>query len=277
MTPPSSTICPRCRRLIDRTEARCPFCGLPSPGGLRPLGSGLGWIEDPERFVRGLIWINGFFFVLSLLYSGPAVRLSADPFTFLSPDTQNLVRLGASGTLPIERLNRWWTLISANYLHGSLLHIFFNMAALNQIAPLILREYGTFRMFSVYTVAGAAGFLASYLAGVPLTIGASAALCGLIGAALYYGRSRGGIYGRTVYRQMAGWTFGLVIIGLLPGINNWAHGGGLLAGAAAGWLLGYGERRPETFAHRLLGGALMLLTAMVLVWAVASATYYRFG
>lgn len=275
--PPTSVICPRCRRLIDRTEPRCPYCSLPRPAGLRPLWPALGWIEDPDRFIRSLITVNAVFFALSLLLSGPRIHLTLDPLTFLSPDTQNLLRLGASGTLPITRLGRWWTLISASYLHGSLLHIFFNMAALRQVAPLIIAEYGTFRMFTVYTLGGAAGFLASYLAGVSLTIGASAALCGLIGAALYYGRSRGGIYGQAVYRQMAGWIVGLLIIGLMPGINNWAHGGGLLAGILMGWLLGYGERRPEGLVHRLLGGGLMLLTALVLAWSVVSAVYYRFG
>ena len=65
-----------------------------------------------------------------------------------------------------------------------------------------------------------------------------------------------------------GWIVGLVIFGLLiPGINNWAHGGGVLAGILLGFLLGYQDRRPETMMHRVLGAACILLTIAVLLWA----------
>jgi rhomboid protease GluP len=121
-----------------------------------------------------------------------------------------------------------------------------------------------------------AGFYASYLAGIPLTIGASAGLCALVGAALCYGKRRGGIYGQQVYRQTSGWILGLVLIGLLPGINNWAHGGGMLAGAVLSVVVGYSERRPESFGHRLCGGLLMVLTVLILAWAVIGAVAYRF-
>jgi len=275
--PSTPLLCPRCRRLISRSEPRCPYCGLPHPAGLHPVGSLLHWLERPEDFVRALIWVNGILFGLSILFSPTGVGLSANPLRFLSPTSESLILLGASGTFPIERLGRWWTLITAGYLHGGLLHIFFNMAALNQIAPLIVREFGMFRMFAIYTLGAAAGFYASYLAGIALTIGASAGLCALVGAALYYGKRRGGIYGHQIYRQTSGWIVGLVLIGLLPGINNWAHGGGLVAGVVLAGLLGYNERRPEAFWHRLGGGILMAGTVLALGWAVASATIYRFS
>ncbi|MBW1648860.1 MAG: rhomboid family intramembrane serine protease, partial [Deltaproteobacteria bacterium] len=270
MTDPSaSLLCPRCRRLVSRGETRCPYCGLPHPAGLHLLGALVRWLSRPEDFVRGLIWLNVIVFGLSLLLNPGGVRLSANPLRFLSPNTESLILLGASGTFPIERLGRWWSLLTAGYLHGGLLHIFFNMAALNQLAPLIARQFGIFRMFTIYTLGAAAGFYASYLAGVALTIGASAGLCALIGAAIYYGKRRGGIYGRVVFRQTSGWIVGLVLIGLLPGINNWAHGGGLLAGAVLAFLVGYSERRPESFWHVVTGGILMVATVLALGWAVA--------
>ena len=123
-----------------------------------------------------------------------------------------------------------------------------------------------------------AGFWASYLAGVPLTIGASAALCGLMGAALYYGKSRGGIYGRAVFRQIGNWAVGLILFGLLvPGINNWGHGGGLLSGAVFGALLGYRENPRQHPLHHLTAVILVLATICVLVWAVFSGFYLRFS
>jgi rhomboid protease GluP len=186
------------------------------------------------------------------------------------------VLLGATGTIPIDHLHRWWSLVSANYLHGGIFHILFNMLALRQIAPLVLREYGVNRMVILYTLSGVIGFFVSYLAGVMLTIGASAAVCGLIGATLYYGKSRGGAYGQAIYRQIAGWALGILVFGfLIPGVNNWGHGGGIGAGIVLGLLLGYQERKRERLFHKTLAGICVLLTVMILVWAVVSGIYYR--
>ena len=197
--------------------------------------------------------------------------------------------LGATGRIPIDRLLlsvtgipavdyglRWLTLLSANYLHGSLLHIIFNMLVLRQIGSLTAREFGPYRMFTIYTLSGVFGFGISYLAGVSLTIGASAAVCGLIGAMVYFGRHRGGAYGNFIYRQIGGWAIGLLIIGFLPGINNWGHGGGIAAGIGLGFLLGYQETRKENVFHKLLAGGCAVLILIILGWAVLSGIYFRF-
>ena len=170
--------------------------------------------------------------------------------------------------MPIQQMGRWWTLVSASYLHGGLLHIIFNMIALKQLGPLVAREFGTHRMLTIYTVGGIMGYLLSYLAGVRFTIGASAAVCSLIGAMLFYGKSRGGVYGQAVYSQIGGWAISIVIFGvMIPGINNWAHGGGMAAGAAVAYLLGYRESTREKPWHRFLGFSCGVITLMVLVWA----------
>jgi len=129
-------------------------------------------------------------------------------------------------------------------------------------------------MFIIYTLSGVFGFFVSYLAEVTFTIGASAAVCGLIGAALYFGKSRGGIYGQTIYRQIGGWAIGIFLFGfLVPSINNWAHGGGMLAGAALGFLLGYQERSREKQGHKIGALCCILITALVLLWAIFSSLY----
>jgi rhomboid protease GluP len=150
------------------------------------------------------------------------------------------------------------------------------MAVFRQIAPLIIREYGPHRMFILYMAGGVFGFLISFLAGVHVTIGASAAVCGLIGAAIYYGKSRGGVYGQAIYKQIGGWAVAILILGLIiPGINNWGHAGGFLAGIGCGALLGYIERKPEASWHRTLALVFALLTIAVLGWAVATSLHYR--
>jgi rhomboid protease GluP len=166
--------------------------------------------------------------------------------------------------------HRWWTLGSASFLHGGILHIAFNMMALRQLGPFVIFEYGLNRFIIIYILSGVAGFALSYAAGVPFTIGASASICGLIGAILYYGKSRGGIYGQAIYKQAMGWIFGLVIFGLLfPGINNWGHGGGIAAGVLLGLLLKYNDYTPENMLARIGSTLCLLTTALILAWSVA--------
>ncbi len=273
----TSQFCPNCRRLISRDEPSCPYCGLKSPGSWWKNNAFLRLFHDPELFLTGLSGLNIALFALSLIMHPGGMSLGMNPFGFLSPDNRSLLLLGATGTMPIEALHRWWSLVSASYLHGSLLHLIFNLIALRQIGPLVVQEYGLARMFSIYTLGGIGGFLLSYLAGVPFTIGASAAVCALIGAALYYGKSRGGSYGQRVYQQIGGWAMSIFVFGLLvPGINNWAHGGGMAAGVLCGLLLGYQENRRELPGHRLLGAACAGGTILILLWAVATAVIYRF-
>jgi len=215
-------------------------------------------------------------YIISLLFNPRATGLSLNPLTFLSPSDTSILLLGATGTVPIDKYHRFWTLVSASFLHGGILHIFFNMAALRQLAALVNREFGVYRMFVIYTVSGVLGFWISYLAGVAFTIGASASVCGLIGALLYYGKSRGGIYGGTLYRQVFSWVIFLFMFGLIvPGINNWGHGGGILAGIVFGFLLGYQEKKRENVVHKTLAAACGVITVAVLIWAVGSSIYYR--
>ena len=71
-----------------------------------------------------------------------------------------------------------------------------------------------------------------------------------------------------------GWVVGLVLFGLfVPGINNWAHGGGIVSGIAFAFLTGYQERTTERFIHRFLGMATIVVTAAVLLWALLQTAY----
>jgi rhomboid protease GluP len=183
--------------------------------------------------------------------------------------------LGSTGTLPLFQLQRWWSLVAAGFLHGGLLHLVFNMLALRQIAPLMILEFGTNRTIILYILGSAGGFLISSLAGVSFTIGASAAICSLIGALLYYGRSRGGVYGSNIFSQIGGWAVGIVLFGfLVPGINNWGHGGGMATGAVLAYLLGYSEKKRETFSHRALAICCIVGTGLILAWSCLNGILY---
>jgi rhomboid protease GluP len=272
-----SMLCPGCRRLISSDESACPFCGLVNPGS--PIRKSLSRfsLRDSDSIIQFIIYINAAIFILALVLKPSEMGMSLNPFTLLSPSNTSLLLLGATGTIPVDFYHRWWTILTASYLHGGILHIAFNMMALHQMGAFVAHEYGTARFLILYLVSGIAGFVLSYIVGIPFTLGASASVCGLIGAILYYGKSRGGYFGMAIYRQAMGWIVGLVLFGLLlPGINNWAHGGGIAAGIAIGFLLGYEDRRPETMLHRIVAAVCTLATAGAIVFTVIQAIIIRF-
>lgn len=272
-----SMLCPGCRKLISSDEPTCPYCGLAKPGS--PIRKSLSRfsLRDGDSLIQFIIYVNAAIFIMALVIKPSEMGITLNPFTLLSPSSTSLMLLGATGTIPIDFYNRWWTILTASSLHGGILHIAFNMMALHQLGPFVTHEYGTARFLIIYVASGIAGFVLSYFVGIPFTLGASASVCGLIGAILYYGKSRGGSFGMAIYRQAMGWIIGLVLFGLLlPGINNWAHGGGIAAGIAIGFLLGYEDRKAETLLHRIIAAVCALVTAGAILFTVIQAILIRF-
>lgn len=273
----NSLLCPNCRRLVSRDQERCPYCGLHHPGAPWNPSRLLALFANQDGLIPMITGASAVMYLLSLLLNPQGAGFSASPFDFLSPSNRSLLILGATGTVAIDQLHRWWTFIAATYLHGSLLHIIFNMIALRQIGPMVINEFGGYRMLVIYTVGGIAGFLLSYVVGIRFTVGASASICALIGAALFYGKSRGGFYGDQIYRQVGGWAISIGVFGLMvPGINNWAHGGGMAAGALLGYLLGYRDQTREQGLHKALGVGCAVLTAIILIGAAANSLFLVF-
>lgn len=272
----NSILCPGCRKLISRDEPFCPYCNLKRPGRRLPDIFGR-WSATPAEIVRPLITINVIFYLLTLLLAPIQFGGLHNPLSFLSPGNQSLLVVGATGSMPVFHLHRWWTLVSASFLHGSLLHLLFNMVALNYLGRITAEVFGLHRFLIIYLISGVVGFYISSLAGIMLTIGASASLCGLIGALLFYGKSRGGEFGRLVVQQVRGWVIGLVLIGLfIPAINNWGHGGGLIGGLALAALLGYQERKPAGPMIKKIAMLVVVISLAILGWAAFQATFYFF-
>ncbi len=226
-------------------------------------------IDNRTKFtIQAVIWVNVIMYAVSLLFSR-GLHFTLNPLTALAPSSNALIFLGAAGTMPLSYFHDWTSIFTANWLHGSLLHILFNMMALRTLAPLTAKEFGLYRMLSIYILSGAGGFFLSCIGGVPLTIGASAGLCGMIGALFYFGWSRGGSWGKMVFDQTKSWIFSLVLIGLiLPNINNWGHGGGFAAGFILAFLFGYEERRRSGTIDILVCAGLSVFTCFLLFRSV---------
>ena len=270
-----SVVCTSCGSLVGVRDERCLNCGRRNPGlwGFAPLLRSLG---NDLGFVVLVVWSSSALYVISLLLSGNAMSMGGGLLGFLSPSPPVLLVLGASGGIPVFGLGRWWTIFSATWLHGSLLHIIFNMMWVRDLAPVVADVFGAGRMVIIYTVAGACGFLLSsfayiFLPALPLlrgahfTVGASAAIFGLLGALVYYGRRTGSslVRGQALRYAVILGIFGLI----MPGIDNFAHAGGFAGGYVAARLLD--PLRPERIDHIVIALACLaaaLLSVVASVW-----------
>ena len=196
----------------------------------------------------------------------------------MAPSTGVLFKLGLSGTFPVFAEDRWWTLITANYLHGSLLHLVFNVFALRAVGKINIEIYSSSRLFLIYFLGDLLSMAVSSLVGIGLTLGASGAICALIGSMSHdqWRASRGDLALRV--RAVGVWIGLLVVTGIaMPNINNWGHGGGLITGIFFGWVLGYTDQRKENWLDRSVAVFLMGLTLVLLAIPIVQGFALVFG
>jgi rhomboid protease GluP len=222
-------------------------------------------------FVPLVLWACGALFLATLAADPSGIRMEVS-LAFLAPSVESLQRFGASGARPVFGYGRWWTVLSAAWLHGGILHIVFNMMWVRDLAPATAHLYGAARAVIIYTVAAVTGFLASSVAGLApyyfpdmpsvlrgagTTVGASAPIFGLIGALLYYGRRGGSAH---LSQQAKSMAVGMLILGFaIPAVDNWAHLGGLAGGYVTGRVLD--PLTPERGDHVTLALLCLALSA----------------
>ncbi|MGG7144348.1 rhomboid family intramembrane serine protease [Clostridium nigeriense] len=153
-------------------------------------------------------------------------------------DLYTLVEMGAKVNVLINN-GGFYRLITAAFLHGGLIHIFFNMSALNIIGKEVELVYGGKRFLVIYFISALGGNIFSYLfSPKSISVGASGAIFGLLGAMLIFGLKERHRIGKKYAKNILE-TIGLnVIIGLtISNIDNFAHLGGLVLGAIMGLIL----------------------------------------
>jgi len=177
-----------------------------------------------------------------------------------------LHRLGASMPLYLD-LQQPWRFVMAVFLHGSLMHIVFNMWVLMDIGPQIEEFYGSARFFFIYVVTGIGGYVLSSLRG-HFSVGGSGALLGLIGVMLAITTGRRSAAMQMLRSQIIRWLVYIAVWGFLfPGIDNFAHLGGL----ATGFLLGkiMMDRPPASPEERKRAELLGWATGLVVLASIA--------
>jgi membrane associated rhomboid family serine protease len=213
--------------------------------------------------------------VITLLMSGGSIG-GGGLLSALSPNYAVLILFGASGAGPVFAAGRWWTLLSAGWLHAGLLHIAMNMWWVWQMGPSIVDLFGPARTVIIYVVGGVAGFALSSFAGAflpdlpflraaTLTLGASAPVFGLIGAMYHYGRTMSS----SVKQMATSIMIQALIFGfLVPGIDNYAHLGGFAGGYLMSSFLNPMTR--ERGDHMIIAVVLLAATALSIAASVVT-------
>ena len=167
-----------------------------------------------------------------------------------STDNGTLALLGAQVNLWVAE-GDYWRLLSAMFLHIGVTHLFFNGWALFSLGREVEAFYGSKRFLLIYFISGLFGNVVSYVLGPPnvISAGASGAIFGLVGADIAFFLNNRKSLGRLSQQSLMNLAI-LVVINLVlgftaPGINNYAHIGGLVSGLALG--LGMAPRYSATW------------------------------
>lgn len=170
-------------------------------------------------------------FVVQVVYS--IIRYDSWT-TFTGANIYALVDLGAKVNEYIAQ-GEVWRLFTATLLHDGILHLFFNLYALFALGPMLEAYLGWGRFTAIYVLGGLFGSLLSYAFSQSISVGASGAIFGIIGATtVYFFRYRNnfGAQGRAILQNMIVVIIINLAFGLGAGyIDNWGHIGGLLGGA----------------------------------------------
>jgi rhomboid protease GluP len=256
---PRPQICPACGALVGINATKCYQCGTNLRFSAAALSKKFSRIfgDHAAPVTTALLIANLLMFGISWMTLAAAGKGGGLAILWgIGLEAQ--YPLGMS--LPMQFLlvnGEWWRLVTAMFLHGGLIHIGFNMMVLMQFGPAIEELYGSGRYLFLYTVTGAFGFLVSSFFS-SLSLGASGALLGLLGAILAITGKRGGTYMRELRSRLIGSLVFLFALGLMPGIgmDNWAHAGGLVSGLILGKI--FADHPPMSASERrnaaLLGG-----------------------
>ncbi|HZD67358.1 MAG TPA: rhomboid family intramembrane serine protease [Actinomycetes bacterium] len=256
-----------CYRHRDReTGLRCSRCGRPICGECAvPAAVGQLCPDDARQRTRvrrvgergrpvvtlTLLAINTVMLVIEAVLSGGTSGL-------LEPSARALCRLGALNGPAVVQDGQYWRLLTVMVLHAGIIHWAFNSYALYLFGPMLESLLGRLRYLALYVGSGLAGAGASLAFNhTQLGVGASGAIFGLLGALVAFFYRRRDMGGRAPLQNLLLILALNIFIGVrAANVDNFAHGGGFLAGLAAMALLEVVPRGRDTASRALQWGAL---------------------
>jgi membrane associated rhomboid family serine protease len=252
--------CSSCGRPI------CPDCMTPTPVGMRcpecardrtSVRTARTLVSEPT-VTYALIALNVMAFIGSLSAGGGATSRGGG----------SVINDGALFGPDIAVHHEYWRLVTSGFLHAGLLHIGFNMYLLYILGQILEPAVGHIRFAALYLVSLLGGSFGALLVSPhSLTVGASGAVFGLMGAAVVTLRARGFDPAASGIPMLIG--LNLLISFVLPGISIGGHIGGLVAGAAAAFILVEIGERGSSRVLPLLG--CLVLGAVAVAGSVAVA------
>ena len=263
-------MCPSCGSIIGAGQKECGVCGAgvgSSPGARTSTAApdnetvrfARAVLDRPYKFTIILLAANVFIFALMW-------QMSGNTFSLVTPlPNEVLVPFGAKLNHYIQERHEWWRFVTPMFLHINLLHLLVNMYSLWIVGPYVEKLYGSAKFVVFWVVTGIAGLVASYLtvrpemSGGPLvrfifkaadepSAGASGALFGLVGVLFVFGIKYRRELPEGFKRAFGTGLLPMIMLNLFIGyimrgfIDNAAHLGGLIAGAALALVIDY--RRP---------------------------------
>ena len=179
-----------------------------------------------EWLILGIIGINVFVFFLPYI-----VSFGANPFNSFSVFSSYFAKVNSKISD-----GEWYRLFTSNFLHADFIHLAVNMLSLFQIGPTVLNTFKMPGFLLIYIVSGLSGSLLSYFLSNNVSVGASGAIFGLVGALLAVSIRFGNFGLLSNIALIIVLNFG---VSLSPGsrIDNYGHLGGLISGTLLGFLL----------------------------------------
>lgn len=225
-------ICGRCA-IPASVGQHCPECVAEARRSAPRVRSAL---RAAAPAVYTILVINVVFYFAQQLVPGLTFRLGLNPIAVFNGD--------------------WWRLLTPMILHGGLLHIFFNSYILFIYGPDVEQAFGTRRFAAIYLISGFTGGASSYAFSACniLGVGASGAIFGIVGALLVflYRRRGSAMLSRYMNGILLFVVLNLVLGQIIPGIDNYAHLGGLVGGLLLGAALDRSPSAPAAGAAQVL-------------------------
>jgi len=190
-------------------------------------------------------------FLLIAILIGFAIEIATGAWK----DGEKLARLGAVGASFIKVEHQYWRLVTAMFLHGDgtvagdALHLAMNGFSLFNVGSLFEINFGTRRFLWVYFASGIIASLASAMFNEGVSVGASGAIFGIVGAFIVSVRRSPALrqhrLARNIVNQLLFWTIGMTVIATqIPQIDMAAHIGGFIGGCIVAALLPQEQEPP---------------------------------
>jgi rhomboid protease GluP len=285
-------VCRSCGAIVGAGQSSCAVCGAPltTAKGRAPRVS---YDRETLRFARAvlgrpysftIVFLIANLFIFLLMWQSSGISFKS---LWVFPDDV-LFAYGAKLNAAINQQHQWWRFVTPMFVHIGLPHLLVNMYSLWMVGPYVEKLYGSAKFVVFWIVTGVAGVVASYLTvvkpGTPwsglrfifktqdgLSAGASGALFGLVGVLFVFGIKFRNELPEGFKRAFGTGLLPVIMINLIIGylgrglIDNAAHLGGLVAGAALALVVDYhrpGDRSKITTIWNVLQVAVMALVAV---------------